>query len=175
MRHFFAKFLDPVFDTRKLHGSTGVVGCLHHAEIAREVEGLVHIEGCYELPSEKVTAGIAGYDNSEQGFVVEPRGPEQGCQAVDKRRHIRGQGIVVVWTEEQDRVSPLDRRVDIFHHGSAVEAFSLLTKVQAHLVWTSRTVHESAVSQVDLLDPDPVIQALLYFLPDRQGIGGPVV
>ena len=43
MRHFFAKFLDPVFDTRKLHGSTGVVGCLHHAEIAREVEGLVHI------------------------------------------------------------------------------------------------------------------------------------
>ena len=62
MRHFFAKFLDPVFDTRKLHGSTGVVGCLHHAEIAREVEGLVHIEGCYELPSEKVTAGIAGYD-----------------------------------------------------------------------------------------------------------------
>ena len=77
MRHFFAKFLDPVFDTRKLHGSTGVVGCLHHAEIAREVEGLVHIEGCYELPSEKVTAGIAGYDNSEQGFVVEPRGPEQ--------------------------------------------------------------------------------------------------
>lgn len=89
---------------------------LHHAEIAREVEGLVHIEGCYELPSEKVTAGIAGYDNSEQCFVVEPRGPEQGCQAVDKRRHIRGQGIVVVWTEEQDRVSPLDRRIDIFHH-----------------------------------------------------------
>ena len=43
MRHFFAKFLDPVFDTRKFHGSTGVVGCLHHAGIAREVEGLVHI------------------------------------------------------------------------------------------------------------------------------------
>ena len=175
MRHYFAKFLDPVLDTRKLHGSTGVVGCLHHAEIAREVEGLVHIEGCYELPSEKVTAGIAGYDNSEQSFVVEPRGPEQGCQAVDKRRHIRGQGIVVVWTEEQDRIGPLDSRIDVLHHGPAVEAFSLLAKVQAHLVRTAGTVHESTVSKVDLLNFDPVIQMLFYFLPDRQRVGGTVV
>lgn len=175
MRHFFAKFLDPVLDTRKLHGSTGVVGCLHHAEIARKVEGLVHVQGRNELSSEKVAAGIARHDNSEQGFVVESRGPEQSGQAVNERRHICGQGIVVVWTEEQDRIGPLDRRVDVLHHGSAVEAFSLLTEMQAHLVWTSRAVHESSVSQVDLLDPDPVIQALLYLLPDRQGIGGPVV
>lgn len=129
MRHFFAKFLDPVLDARKFHGGTGVVGGLHHAEIARKVEGLVHIEGRDDLSREEIAAGITRYNDSEQGFVVESRGAEQGCQAVDERRHVGRQGIVVVWTEEQDRVSPFDRRVDILHHGSAVETFSLLAEM----------------------------------------------
>ena len=128
-----------------------------------------------ELTGEEITPRISGYDDRKQRLIVKSRCTEQRRQPVDEGRHIGRKRIIIVWTEEQDRVSPLDRRVDIFHHGSAVEAFSLLTKVQAHLVWTSRTVHESAVSQVDLLNPDPFIQALLYFLPNRQGIGGPVV
>ena len=76
MRHLFAKFPDPVLNSRKFHGGTGVVGRLHHAKIPREVKGLVHVQGRDELAGNEVAAGVAGNDDGKQGLIIKSRGTE---------------------------------------------------------------------------------------------------
>ena len=115
--------------------------------MARQPERLIHIEGTDHLLGNQVAAAVSGDNDPKQTFIIKFVGHYQSGQAIDKGGNIGADSIIVVGTDQDQRIGFQNCRIDLFNNRPPVKTFFFFRKMLAGFIGASLAVENLTVSQ----------------------------